>query len=178
MHFTACQCVHFGAILKQYFLVVLTAANGEEVSPLPMVSDSNSHVAQAMRRRIQQSLALAARCTQLENEKSALARDNRELSGKLAKAQADLSLVQQRTRAGGEPQAHVLEQLNRAEVRAQEAEQQLHAARLALSDSERQLSVAVRERSEVKQDLERLLEERKGLDTIKQAVMSALQNQQ
>lgn len=123
---------------------------------------------------MQQSLALAARVTQLENEKASLARDARQLGGQLSKANADLALLRARGRAGGEPAAAALEALHAAEARAQAAEAQLASLRLVLGETEIALARAEGEASDAKRDLERLLKERRGLESMKAAVVAAL----
>jgi chromosome segregation ATPase len=132
-------------------------------------------VAQALRRRVQQSLALAARVTQLETEKAAASREAREASAALGKLQADAALLQQRGRAGGDAGAAALDALHAAEARAQAAEAALPPLRSALGAAERERDAALREGAELRADLERLLRERKGLESVKRVVLSALQ---
>jgi len=113
--------------------------------------------------------------TQLESEKAAAGREAREAAAALARLQADAAILSQRGRAGGDSGAATLDALHAAEARAQTAEAALPPLRSALGAAERERDAALREGTELRADLERLLRERRGLESVKRVVLSALQ---
>ena len=120
----------------------------------------------AMKRRVKQALALAARCTELEASKTKVEADLEAAKERVRELEADVLLTRNRLKRVHQPQTYVLDEVDRLEGRAVLAEKQ--ATRLA-----HELAQSEREREALRRDLFVLLEEQGSLDEL-QTTLEAL----
>eukprot|EP00873_Tetraselmis_striata_P020021 jgi/Tetstr1/440285/TSEL_028635.t1 len=150
----------------------------------------------AVRRRVQQSLQLAARVSRLEAERVELAQAKEAAASRAQSLEGQLASLQAKTRLLGQPQSFLLEQLEDAERKARQADVDLEAAkakeeglREQLQQQQAELSQKLRcaeeqcralanEKSAMRSDLERVLRERGQLDSMRALLAAAVQSAQ
>ena len=121
----------------------------------------------AMKRRVRQALALAARCSDLEVGKAKVELELREAHERVRKLEADVQVLRSRAKRVHQPQAYVLDEMDKLEERALAAERR--AAQLA-SD----LHKSEIERKHLRGDLFSLLQEQGALDELQAALESVV----
>ena len=172
---------HYEMIENNLDRAILNAAGSEQVGQLPSVDYSGDVVSSspltvikalegavpmAMKRRVKQALALAARCTELEASKTKVEADLEAAKERVRELEADVLLTRNRLKRVHQPQTYVLDEVDRLEGRAVLAEKQ--ATRLA-----HELAQSEREREALRRDLFVLLEEQGSLDEL-QTTLEAL----
>ncbi|GMH40538.1 hypothetical protein BSKO_08442 [Bryopsis sp. KO-2023] len=135
-----------------------------------------SGVATSMKRRIRQSVALAGRCARLEAEREALSSEKFNLEKQIRRLESDLSAARAKVKLSSQPQGMIFEELENAEVRAEEAARKVQNLEAALISRESQVAALRDERDEIRKDLERVLHGRSNLDAMKGMVAVAIKD--
>ncbi|KAK9817127.1 hypothetical protein WJX72_009955 [[Myrmecia] bisecta] len=164
-HMLEQQLGHFRVLEGQIDEGVLALTSGKENEP----AGSLQLVSPMVRKRMQQTSALATRCAKLEQAVASTAQARDDALQQVANLRADLAAASMRAQRSAQPQAYLMDQLLAAERTAQQAQQRAQAA-------EAQLAQEKAQHAAICADLEQVLKERTSVDSIRRVLTAALQD--